>query len=105
MKQAPVILKNSINMRWYLVTKYIDHGTYIEAVTEIDIHEQMEQRLAKKAKIANLRGTLETAQQIQGVYNARSRENPEEKMFDFEKWLPSQIEDWQKQLDTELKTA
>jgi hypothetical protein len=47
---------------------------------------------------ANLQGSLEAAQQIWGIYNARSRENPEEKMFDFEKWLPGQIEDWERQL-------
>lgn len=49
----------------------------------------------KKAALAS---GIETAEQIWGVYTARLRDDPNEPMFDFDRWLPGQIEDWKRQL-------
>lgn len=62
--------------------------------------KHMEAREEAIRQEADLKGSLEAAEQIWGVYTARSRENPSEPMFDFDKWLPGQIQDWHKQLAT-----
>lgn len=41
--------------------------------------------------------TIDTAKKIWQIYIAPSR-TPGEKMVDFDKWLPGQIEDWENQL-------
>lgn len=48
-------------------------------------------------KITDLKGSIETAEQIWAIYRAPSR-IPGEKMFDFDRWLPGQIEDWKDEL-------
>lgn len=54
--------------------------------------------ISTREQAADLRGSIEAAEQIWAIYDAPAREHPGEKMFDFDKWLPGQIEDWKRQL-------
>jgi hypothetical protein len=39
-RQKPLLRRGGLTNRVYLVTRYKDHGGYIEALTKVDITEQ-----------------------------------------------------------------
>ena len=62
--------------------------------------DQIEAHYAKEIEKADLVATIKAAKEIWAVYEAPSRVLGE-KMFDFDKWLPGQIKDWEAQLQEE----
>lgn len=87
---------DTTRLRELLAVIHGDGGHYTEEHGIEKSWDDAMQLLPYRTAKADLQGSLDAAKQILSVYRAPSRDGG--KMFDFDNWLPSQIEDWEEKL-------